>query len=135
MKLRNMKTGEVKDFALVVANSSVDDTTLTELNAEWEDYEEPKEWWHIYGNQVLKSDCVGVLEDDFKEIGNYFETKEEAEKAVEFLKAIKTLKDNGIRFELNIKDYDLKIRHKRLLDDIEAKETYKALKQVAGVND
>ena len=36
--------------------------------------------------------------DDFKEIGNYFETKEEAEKAVEKLKAWKRLKDLGFEF-------------------------------------
>lgn len=33
-----------------------------------------------------------------KEIGNYFETKEEAEKAVEKLKAWKRLKDKGFKF-------------------------------------
>lgn len=34
-----------------------------------------------------------------KEIGNYFETKEDAEKAVKKLKAWKRLKDNGFKFE------------------------------------
>ena len=33
-----------------------------------------------------------------KQIGNYFETKEEAELAVEELKAWKRLKDKGFRF-------------------------------------
>lgn len=37
MKLRNKKTGEIGDFAFVRANSTVDDTTLTKLNEEWED--------------------------------------------------------------------------------------------------
>ena len=40
MKLRNKKTGEIKDFALIVAYGSVDDITLAELNEEWEDYDE-----------------------------------------------------------------------------------------------
>jgi hypothetical protein len=35
-----------------------------------------------------------------KQIGNYFETKEEAEKAVEKLKAWKRLKDKGFRFNM-----------------------------------
>jgi hypothetical protein len=34
-----------------------------------------------------------------KAIGNYFETKEEVEKAVEKLKAWKRLKDKGLKFE------------------------------------
>jgi hypothetical protein len=38
------------------------------------------------------------MEDRFKEIGNYFETKEEAEKAVEKLKAWKRLKDKQFKF-------------------------------------
>ena len=38
MKLRNKKTGEIAHFAFVRANGSVDDTTLAELNDEWEDY-------------------------------------------------------------------------------------------------
>lgn len=36
--------------------------------------------------------------EEYKEIGNYFETKEEAEKAVEQLKAWKRLKDKGFEF-------------------------------------
>lgn len=37
-------------------------------------------------------------QDTMKQIGNYFKTKEEAEKAVEKLKAWKRLKDKGFRF-------------------------------------
>lgn len=76
--------------------------SLAELNADWEDVpEEPKEYWRI--------DCDGTIsrgEDDFdtpfdnacKEIGNYFSSREEAEKALEKLKAWKRLKDKGFRF-------------------------------------
>ena len=40
-----------------------------------------------------------MFRDKFnKETGNYFETKEEAEKAVEKLKSWKRLKDKGLRF-------------------------------------
>lgn len=68
---------------------------------EWEDYEEPKEYWTIDWS------CTGVTTykdsgddiDEFnKSIGNYFETKDEAEKALEKLKALKILKNNGFRF-------------------------------------
>ena len=82
--------------------------SLDELN-EWEDYEEPETYYYI-------SDCVNIesLTNDHgynlpeeiwhkaierrKEIGNYFETKEEAEKAVEKLKAWVRLKAKGFRF-------------------------------------
>lgn len=108
MKLRNKKTGEVKDFALVVANISVDDTTLAELNEEWEDYEEPKDINYWYIDSLGKIEFHSTILDEIagtpnnamirKIIGNYFETKEEAEKAVEKLKAFKRLKDKGFRF-------------------------------------
>ena len=61
-------------------------------------FEEPKEYWYIYANKPQRADCGDFLEGDFKEIGNYFETREEAEKAVEKLKAYKRLKDKGFRF-------------------------------------
>ena len=125
MKLRNKKTGEIVDvesighadslkgkFGYQVTLSwKIDEhlctcktyNSLAELNEEWEDYEEPKEWWFI--------DCTGSIKhgdglfteksyiEGIKEIGNYFETEEEAEKAVEKLKAWKRLKDNGFKVE------------------------------------
>ena len=115
MKLRNKKTGEIGTLIVdgaykFVTNFAVEDDagnrlgkydSLAELNEEWEDYEEPKEYWTIDWS------CIGVTTnrysgddiDDFnKSIGNYFETKEEAEKAVKKLKAWKRLKDKGFRF-------------------------------------
>ena len=99
MKLRNKKTGEIDEFLFEVIKDRIDlyrrvehsetkniwhYNSLAELNDEWEDYEEPKEYWHIFGTNIT--------------IGNYFETKEEAEKAVEKLKAWKRLRDKGFRF-------------------------------------
>jgi hypothetical protein len=43
MKLRNKKTGEIGDFAFVRAIGDIDDTSLAELNEEWEDYTESAE--------------------------------------------------------------------------------------------
>lgn len=68
---------------------------------EWEDYEEPKEHWYInFIGGIEKTDRDENDEPGraMTEIGNYFETKEEAEKAVEKLKAWKRLKDKGFRF-------------------------------------
>ena len=78
--------------------------TLAELYEEWEDYEEPKSYWSIdcLSPDGIVSEFTGSSRDVFmnrKSIGNYFETKEEAEKAVEKLKAWKRLRDNGFKFE------------------------------------
>lgn len=100
MKLRNKKTGEIKDFALVIANGSIDDVTLAELNEEWEDYEEQKAVWYLDSQGDIQkwrdTECDEWTEE--KQVGNYFETEEEAEKAVEKLKAWKRLKDKGFEF-------------------------------------
>lgn len=112
MKLRNKKTGEIgelqiteKHYAVAVGNGTANCNvkvycSLDKLNAEWEDYEEPKEYWFLSGRGEVKciEDENTVFDKDHKFIGNYFETKEEAEKAVEKLKAWKRLKDKGLRF-------------------------------------
>ena len=98
MKLRNKKTGEINKGDL-----HLDDfNSLAELNEEWEDYD-PNEYWYIdtFGKCDISFETVGEyknIEAFAKEIGNYFETKEEAEKAVEKLKAWKRLKDKGVEF-------------------------------------
>lgn len=113
MKLRNKKTGEiVEPFGITCLNGRTfvqfDDGkgtfkfeahSLAELNKEWEDYEEPEIIWYINSSGIT---CCAAKENywgDSKEIGNWFETKEEAEKAVEKLKALKRLKDKGFKFK------------------------------------
>lgn len=103
MKLRNKKTGdiyELNEFCLYDDKGFAKRPflkSLTELNEEWEDYEEPKEYWYIRYDGCITITCGG-LDDGMKQIGNYFETKEQAEKAVEKLKAWKRLKDKGFKF-------------------------------------
>ena len=115
MKLRNKKTGEIgelhfepnKEYHFTVATEDPADMmifkTLAELNKEWEDYEEDSWYWYIGdGGDIHKSRTIYKLkhEDEAsKEIGNYFETQEEANKAVEKLKAWKRLKDRGFKFD------------------------------------
>ena len=76
---------------------------LKDLCEDWEDYEEPKEYWCIDWtggvNNITVLDGSDKYESSKKEIGNYFETKEEAEKAVEKLKAWKRLKDKGFKLD------------------------------------
>ena len=75
--------------------------SIRELTEEWEDYEEPKKYYFIrddgsgVGYSPIGNSTVAKRRE---EIGNYFETQEEAEKGVEKLKAWKRLKDKGFRF-------------------------------------
>ena len=111
MKLKNKKTGEIGwlycDHISVPKKMTVfseekdlsanhwDYNSLAELCEEWEDYEEPKEFWYIGQDGVIFSDTDTITQDyadRLESIGNYFETREEAERAVEKLKAWKRVK-------------------------------------------
>lgn len=122
MKLKNKKTGEIG--YLTVSKGSdhyvvCDDewhicgkyNSLAELNAEWEDVpEEPKTKYYYFVSPIDEGitqaeEMEGDEVDEFnKQIGNYFNTREEAEKAVEKLRAYKRLKDKG--FKVDLWDYD-----------------------------
>ena len=119
MKLKNKQTGEIKDWDFgnwyqTILNPENKEKYECNLNdfidrtvkfrEVWKDYEEPKEYWYVScDGKVLKANTD---EDDYdeehdsghKEIGNYFDTREEAEKAVEKLKAWKRLEDKGFKF-------------------------------------
>ena len=114
MKLRNKKTGEIVEFEDItrvykfIGNQNTYNS-LAELNKEWEDVpEEPKRYWFIENdgeiNSIRVDDDLAETLSASKDIGNYFETEEEAEKAVEKLKAWKRLKDSGISFEAKVID-------------------------------
>jgi hypothetical protein len=112
MKLRNKKTGKIgylyehslaQDIIIVYDVKGIVGKykSITELCEEWEDApEEPKEYWYIADNGEIEKDTDdgGDYEEKMKKIGNYFEIEEEAENAVEKLKAWKWLKDKGFRF-------------------------------------
>lgn len=80
--------------------------SLEVLYNDWSDCEEPKAYWYIAYNGTVgcfeyNEDCQYMdfnWQDKLKQIGNYFETKEEAELAVRKLEAWKRLKDKGFRF-------------------------------------
>lgn len=110
MKLRNKKTGEIVE---VESCNSTDGTiglffyegrecdraynSLAELNEDWEDYEEPKD----------SIEYIGLDWEDYDHttVEIQYQTKEEAEKAVEKLKAWKRLRDKGFRFNGETCDY------------------------------
>ena len=116
MLLKNKKTGEIGTLIVdgaynFVTNFAVEDdernrlgeyNSLAELNEEWEDYEEPKEWWYIdiHGpHKVTNNDeYYQQVKVASKEIGNYFDSREEAEKAVEKLKTLTKLCKKGFEF-------------------------------------
>lgn len=95
MKLKNKKTGEIKEFVLFDGQELQGGATLESLTKEWEDYKEPKSNEVVYLTPNKK--CV-IIE---------YKTKEEAEQAVEKLKAWKRLKDNGVNFSEQLYALDL----------------------------
>ncbi len=116
MKLRNKKTGEIVELRdLEQIRIPVEDKngewyeecydSIAELNEEWEDYDKECEtYFYITMNGFIGEAYINKFlwntkdTNERKEIGNYFETKEEAEKAVEKLKAWKRLKDARLKF-------------------------------------
>lgn len=129
MKLRNKKTGEiienVKIIKLVEMTTDkiigingifVDKDGFTEgkvydsledFNKNWEEYEESDDFYYIDRDGGIVKTQKSIVSRNSKmynyeiakSIGNFFTTKEEAEKAVERLKALKRLKDKGFRFK------------------------------------
>lgn len=132
MKLRNKKTGEsgyylhthrdYKNGRIKVAvlkdgepfsefkpyEPIYDYDSLAELNEEWEDYEEDEYYYaitsikHDGGITKMKNKHNDMTAYD-KSIGNYFETRKEAEAAVRKLKAWKRLRKNHFKFD----EYDI----------------------------
>ena len=109
MKLQNKKTGglatlvENEDCLTLKTDAGFHHyLSLAELNEDWEDYEEPKVAYFIDAQGDVCKFSDNDADDWTKEeqIGNKFETKEEAEKIVEKLKAWKRLKDGGVKFDL-----------------------------------
>lgn len=106
MKLRNKKTGAIYSIEDIDLGNNKDGIwlgmtryeSLAELNEDWEDLEEDKRYWYIDADGEVMSKEMAWFTQEQDNIGNRFETKEKAEKAVEKLKAWKRLKDKGFRF-------------------------------------
>lgn len=112
MRLRNRKTGQEGNFIINKDHFECVDLdcvpfyfSLSELLNEWEDA--TSTIWYITHDGSIYSADIGNSWTREKTIGNYFETREEAEKAVKKLKAWKRLKDSGLKFkDLNKSNYD-----------------------------
>lgn len=103
MKLRNKQTGEIislegellfDDKVVLLKRYN----SLAEFNEDWEDYKSSEVWYITSNGEIERgnADMSWVME---KAIGNYFESKEDAEEALEKLWAWKRLKDKGFRFK------------------------------------
>lgn len=106
MKLKNKKTGEIVEkwpdnFVVNSGSQIYNYHSLAKLCEEWEDVPEgPKEyWWIRYDGTIAHAEIGTMRFTKQKEIGNCFYSREEAEKAVEKLKAYKRLKDKGFKFK------------------------------------
>lgn len=107
-KLINSNTGEIVVYGEgIIDLKSFGCKNVAEfLEAGWEDYKEPKVGYLI---DPMEEDCVSADDDCYeeadieraKELGIWFETREEAEKAVKKLKAWKRLKDAGCGLKLD----------------------------------
>ena len=91
---------EIGEIAVECTGCTYYYNNLAELCEKWEDYEEPKVYYYISDFGAIRECEIGKYpedEEDRKQIGNYFSSREEAEKAVEKIKAWKRLKDKGVR--------------------------------------
>ena len=96
MKIKNKKTGEIIDD---ISNITENYDSLVELTEEWEDYSELDYVYYIGDEGSIIPERRGSqIEEYRKRIGNYYETKEEAQLAVDKLKAMKRLRDGGLKF-------------------------------------
>lgn len=101
MRLKNKKTGETYEGWLADLALEKHYGSLAELNAEWCDApEEPKDFYIVEQRGIVGSrfNTGNEYVKQFKEIGNYFLSREEAELALRKLKAWRRLKDKGFRF-------------------------------------
>ena len=131
MKLINKKTGEIgytavlESKAIVVMDENAIQlgsyNSLAELNDEWEDYDEPSDYWFIDCDGSVYQNCQNSTKthtNHHKVIGNYFETEKEAKKVVEKLEAWKRLKDRGFRFD-NFVLSDEQIQDNKVIEDLD----------------
>lgn len=112
MKLRNKKTGEIvfvkqniadDNFKVYKIDGSVykyayKEITFEELKRDYEQENRNKYWFIRHNGFIDKASNTYINIQACQEIGNLFETDEQARTAVEKLKAWKRLKDKGFKF-------------------------------------
>lgn len=111
MKLRNLYTGKVVVFGegIVDLNRIGCKNVGEMMQAGWVDYDDS--FWFVNDMGGVEKFPPNLLDreamvESHKKIGNYFETKRDAEEALEKLKAWQRLKDNGVEFKGWVRDKD-----------------------------
>lgn len=106
MKLRNKKTGKIINSKELLTDEFIIDlfskdfnyfnSKINKIQEEWEDYEELKDFWYIDADGEVRESIYLTRSDksNLRNFGNYFKTREEAERVVKKLKAWKQLQDN-----------------------------------------
>ena len=111
MKLRNKKTGEIvfvkqniadDNFKVYKIDGSVykyayKEITFEQLKRDYEQENRNKYWFIRHNGFIDKASNTYINIQACQEIGNLFETDEQARTAVEKLKAWKRLKDKGFK--------------------------------------
>lgn len=106
MRLINRKTGQIAVFGEGIVNlQEIGCKNVAEmLEAGWEDYKEAEDFWYISptGTPIKSTTSIyDPLEIHLmKRIGNYFESEEDAEQAVEKLVALRRLEGHNLRIEM-----------------------------------
>lgn len=135
MRLRNKKTGEIASFEgfdargklVVPKRDNCYHNSFDELRKEREGYG----YWYITDIGCIGREIESKQNELRKRCGNHFETKEEAEKTVEKLKAWKRLRDKGFKF-YRYEVVDGTIRWNMDLNGSVPKEVYKDLDLLFG---
>ena len=112
MKFRNKATKEIRkaemrDDGIYLYSETSEEWRKCDwevLAKYWEEYNELEYWYIDSDGAIIFTDLDGDklwedLAEERRQIGNYFSSKGEAEKAVEKLRAWKRLKDKGFRFD------------------------------------
>lgn len=88
--------------------SLLDSDWLEEIPEEYKRWraEEYEMYWYVEDSSVATDgyDDRGIVDGMRYELGNYFKTKEEAQRAAEWLRAFATLRDDTKGFKANWKD-------------------------------
>lgn len=106
MKLRSKTTGKIYEIPLIqIPNLPFGGnfSSLSSLNEEWEDYEpKDKDFWFFDEEGIIRDTKEENWPEESvaaaKEIGDHFSSREEAERAVEKLKALTKLCKKGFEF-------------------------------------
>ena len=104
MKLKNKKTGEIVEITMPITNGdgwNIKANSLAEICEEWSDYKEEQYVIDMWEDNCIVNTKFGVELSGIeraKECGLYFETRKEAELAVEKLKALAQAKRDGLNF-------------------------------------